>query len=1026
MDVKQRRMQRLLLFLFTVSGVAGLIYETVWSYYLKLFLGHAAYAQTLVLAIFMGGMATGAWLCATYSTRWLNLFLVYAATEGILGVFGLVFHDTFETVTDFAFTSILPSLGNPLVISLFKWSLSGLLILPQSVLLGMTFPLMSGGLIRMAPSQSGSTLAFLYFTNSLGAAIGVVVSGFILIGTVGLPGNILAAALLNITLAIIIWFLAKHVTDDKSEMPAPLTPAPPVSHELLYRLLLGVSLLTGTASFIYEIAWIRMLSLVLGSSTHSFELMLSAFIVGLAFGGLWIKQRIDHIDNPVRYLGVVQVVMGLCAIATVVSYGNSFDVMVILLQALGRTEEGYILFNLFGYLLSLFLMFPATFCAGMTLPLITDALLKKQFGEQSIGSVYAANTLGAILGVFAATHVGMPFLGLKSLLIAGAALDMALGVLLLWYRREGNGVRLPVLGTAVSLASVFVTLLWIEWDPLKMASGVYRFGQLLDSRSAHVLFHEDGKTATVDLVKQNDGIVTIRTNGKVDASINVGSQGQPAMDEVTLVLLAAYPLSLYPEAKTAANIGMGSGLTSHVLLGSGTLTRVDTIEIEAKMVAGAEHFRPRVEAVFTDSRSRIHIDDAKTFFSSQNRKYDIIVAEPSNPWVSGVSSLFTEEFYRQVRPHLTERGVLVQWFHLFEMEPRLVVSVLRALAQNFADFSIYAGKDGDLIIVASNGGNVDAPSGDVFRHPQIAKELSKHGVQTTADLEVRRIGGKTLLLPLIANFGVPTNSDYFPFLDLNAVRSRFMKHSAKEIFDLATTPIPVAEMLEEASPINAQQVTANQYQIYTRAQLVGRARRIREYLLTEPSSISRTMPTGLQKDVELVRVRLLDCFQKRQTDVWFSALYNVAGSVNTYLTLQELKQFWIRLESSPCHKSMTSVQRSWLALFKAVGNRDAAGMARLAEDLLEKKVETDWNRKEYLIVAAMTGHLVQKDREKALDVWKRFAPEILNGNQQSLLLRLLLAHSLWDPQLDLPPLTGPDPNLWISVAQTGWFAKRRF
>jgi spermidine synthase len=1002
MDVTQRRIQRLLLFLFAVSGFAGLIYETVWSYYLKLFLGHAAYAQTLVLAIFMGGMAIGAWLSATYSTRWRNLLRGYAATEGILGVFGLLFHDAFDTATDFAFTSILPSLGNPLYIDLFKWSLSALLILPQSVLLGMTFPLMSGGLIRMAPGQSGSTLAFLYFTNSLGAAIGVLASGFILIGAVGLPGTILAAALLNITLAIIVWFLAKHVTDEKNERPASLTPAPRVSHEPLYRLLLGVSLLTGTASFIYEIAWIRMLSLVLGSSTHSFELMLSAFLVGLAFGGLWIKHRIDHIDNPVRYLGGVQVVMGLCAIATVVCYGYSFDVMVTLLNALGRTEEGYILFNLIGYLLSLTLMFPATFCAGMTLPLITYTLLKKQFGEQSIGSVYAANTLGAILGVFAATHVGMPSLGLKTLLIAGAALDMALGILLLWYRREKSGDRLPVLGTAVSLASVLVALLWIEWDPLKMASGVYRVGALLASQSAHVRFHEDGKTATVDVVKDNDGNLSIRTNGKTDASINVGPQGQPAMDEVTMVLMAAYPLSLYPEARTVANIGMGAGLTSHVLLGSGTLTHVDTIEIEAKMVAGAEHFRPHVEAVFTDPRSRIHIDDAKTFFSSQNRKYDIIVAEPSNPWVSGVSSLFTEEFYRRVLPHLTERGVLVQWIQLYEIEPRLVVSVLRALAETFADFSVYAADDHDLIIVASNGGNVAAPSGDVFRHPRIAKNLSKYGVQTAADLEVRRIGGKTLFLPLIANLGVPTNSDYFPFLDLNAVRSRFLRHSAKEIVDLATTPIPVMEMLEGSSPINVQQVTANQHDVYTRAQLVGRARRIWEYLLTEPSSIARTLPTGLQKDVELVRVRLLDCFQKGRTDVWFSALYNVAGSVNASLTLQELRQLWIRLESSPCHKSMTPVQRSWIALFKAVGNRDAASMARVANDLLEGKVETNRNRKEYLIVAAMTGHLVQKDRGKALEVWKRFAPEILNGNQPSLLLRLLLAHSLWNPQPSEP------------------------
>ncbi|MBI1966109.1 MAG: fused MFS/spermidine synthase, partial [Betaproteobacteria bacterium] len=261
--------------LFTVSGFAGLIYESIWSHYLKLFLGHAAYAQTLVLAIFMGGMALGSWLCSRYSGRWRNLLVGYAAVEAAIGLSALVFHQVFVKVTDFAYDEVMPALGSPLAATALKWTMSAALILPQSVLLGMTFPLMSAGLIRSYPDHTGGTIAMLYFTNSLGAAAGVLASGFVLIALVGLPGTMLTAGILNILLALVIWLIAK---DMACAPPSLLRDERGATGARGYGLMLAVAALTGAASFIYEIGWIRMLSLVLGSSTHAFELMLSAFI----------------------------------------------------------------------------------------------------------------------------------------------------------------------------------------------------------------------------------------------------------------------------------------------------------------------------------------------------------------------------------------------------------------------------------------------------------------------------------------------------------------------------------------------------------------------------------------------------------------------------------------------------------------------------------------------------------------------------------------------------------------------------
>ena len=533
--------RKFLIILFALSGFSGLIYENIWSYYLKLFLGHAAYAQTLVIAIFMGGMAIGAWISAKYSPKWSNTLQAYAITEGIIGIFGLMFHGTFERATDLAYSTILPSLVNPIAITIFKWGLSTLLILPQSILLGMTFPLMSASLVRHSQGTSGSTIALLYFTNSIGAAIGVLLSGFWLVGVVGLPGTILTAALLNILIALFAWLLARP-QDEASDLPIDSRTHQAVSADLFYSFMLSVALLTGVASFIYEIGWIRMLSLVMGSSTHSFELMLSAFILGLAFGGLWIKQRIDRIENVVRTLAVVQIVMGLLAIATIALYPHTFELMRSLVLALGKNDGGYVLYNVLSYLMSLGLMFPATFCAGMTLPLLTHVLLKRQYGEKSVGHVYAANTVGAIIGVFCAIHLGMPLLGLKGLITFGAMLDMAVGLALLWHLKESHGYQSFLYGAGTVVASVAITTMSVQWDVLKMASGVFRGGGLLNPQEASVLYHKDGKTSSIDLVDHGKGLLSIRTNGKSDAAIQMDNQRPRSSDESTMIFAAVFRL----------------------------------------------------------------------------------------------------------------------------------------------------------------------------------------------------------------------------------------------------------------------------------------------------------------------------------------------------------------------------------------------------------------------------------------------------------------------------------------------------
>jgi spermidine synthase len=944
--------------LFTASGFAGLIYESIWTHYLKLFLGHAAYAQSLVLAVFMGGMAAGAAWCARRSRRLANPLAAYALVEAAVGLAALVFHGIFVFSTDWSYEQLLPRLGNEWLALGAKLALSCLLILPQSVLLGMTFPLMSAGLVRARRDAAGESVAMLYFTNSLGAAAGVLASGFVLIAWLGLPGTLGFAGVLNLLIAAVVWLLsrpARHASVESTlGSPADL------------RLLLMVAFFTGLASFIYEISWIRMLSLVLGASTHSFELMLATFIFGLALGGLAVRRRADTVPEPARLLAWVQIAMGLAALATLPVYDFTFSLMEILLRGLARSETGYLLFNLSGGAIAALVMLPATFCAGMTLPLITAALLRRGAGEAAIGQVYAANTLGAIAGVLLAVHAGLPLVGLKGTLIAGALIDVALGFAILNVLKT----RLVLAGAACAALLVAVGI-GVELDPHKMTAGVFRHGELGTGKDATILFNKDGKTATVHLVRYPDA-TSLRTNGKSDGSINMDPRGERGTDEITMVLTAALPLALKPDTKSAAVIGIGTGLTTHTLLQSLDIERVETVEIESAMAEAARGFLPRNSGAFADPRGAILIDDAKSFFSTRNRSYDLIISEPSNPWVSGVSSLFTREFYRRIRKHLNSGGLLVQWFQLYEIDASLVATVLGALGAEFPHYAVFAASDYDLLIVAGDAPVPLQAQARVFEHPGLAKELWTVHVLTAGDLDARYLGSRATLEPLFASYGMPANSDYAPVLDLSAARHRFMDRSAADLVALLNADVPLLEMLERERSRRAVNPLFKGAYAFDRIENTRLAWYARDFLLRPRAPEPESVPRELQKDLELLKLRLIECREPRELDLWLHSAMRVAKALNPYLAPDDLAPVWARIMGSPCYAGLTDFQRRWLALFQAVGARNAARMAELAAPLISAEQPLIADAREYLLLVAMTGYVASGNRAKALELWKTY------------------------------------------------------
>jgi len=655
------------------------------------------------------------------------------------------------------------------------------------------------------------------------------------------------------------------------------------------------------------------------------------------------------------------------------------------MNALARTESGYRLFLLSSHGIALAIMFPATFCAGMTLPLSTKALLG--YGEKAIGAVYAANTLGSIVGVFAAAHVGMPLLGLKGLISAGAALDVSLGLVLLWRLPEARW--LSIAASAAVLAAFALVLGAIHLDPYEMASGVFRRGALYTESDAKMLFYRDGKTATVSLMDFGTDR-SLRTNGKSDGAINMNPEGPRVPDEVTMTLTGALPLAYLPNAATAAVIGIGTGLTTHTLLGSTALRSVETIEIEPVMADASRRFAPRNSNAFADPRSHIVFDDAKTFFSTHNRRCDIIVSEPSNPWVSGVSSLFTGEFYRLVRRHLEPGGILVQWFQTYEIDVSLVASVLRALGENFPDYAVYAATGNDLLIVAGETRTLERTLADITAIPGVARELRRVNVHTIGELEIRRIGGKRSLGPLFLTYGVPANSDFYPYLDLNAAQYRFMQRSGDDLIRLLTYAVPLVALIEgnrEIRPIDPD-ISGEDY--LDVLELTRRARYAREFLLRATPPQPAGIPRQFQKDLELTRTRLIDCHAE-SSDIWFHSLYQLARDFNPLLSREEALSLWARLEREPCISGVADEERNWMNLMGAVGRRDAPEMARLGEALLARPSSLPVGHRQYLMAAAMAGYLAQGKRAAARALWNGYPKDV--NTTEDVGLRLLHAHA---------------------------------
>ena len=719
------------LFLFAVSGAAALIYEVVWTRLLTLQMGHGIAAASTVLAAFMGGLAVGAAIAGRRGGRLTpqRALTIYAGLELAIGVLALLL--------PFALTAVRPLLVSAYAngeggstFALLRLGTSVLLLAVPAAAMGATFPIASRWMVRGAASAARDA-GSLYAANTLGAAAGAVLAGFVLIPALGLSGSTWVGVALNITAAAGAFAIARGAATAATANSAPAAatprqgdpqgsaPRPQADGQpWLAALALGAS---GFASLALQVVWTRLLVQILGPTTYAFSIVVAIFIMGLAAGaaiGAWLVARTRSAAAGLALCMLISVGLSLAA-------ASSVD-WALLTMAEIVARPGYQFADVLtrAVLMVTGLLLPMTIAFGAGFPFaVALAAGRDESVTEHLGRIYAVNTVGAVAGALLAGFVLVPRVGLHLTIRMVALLVGVTALALLVAAGRTRGRLFGFALAAIVLAAGFTLP---QWDRLLLSSGAYKYaaairGPSLETALAagELLSYREGATGTV-AVRQLAGTVSLAIDGKVDAS-NAG-------DMLTQRLLAHVPLLLHPAPKRVAILGLGSGVT----LGSALthpLEAATVIEISPEVVDASRFFDVENHRALADPRTRLIVGDGRTHLMLGRESYDVIVSEPSNPWMAGIASLFTREFFEGAKARLAPGGVLCQWAHTYDISRDDLQSIVATFLTAFPDGSMWLVGDADVLLVGSTGPLDERVAGmaAAWQRPGVAEDLASVG-----------------------------------------------------------------------------------------------------------------------------------------------------------------------------------------------------------------------------------------------------------------------------------------------------------
>ena len=694
---------RWLLPLFFTSGAVGLVYQVVWLRQLILVFGATAFASSAVLSTFMGGLALGSWWAGRRADSWSDPPLrSYGKLELAIAGYALLIPWLMSLATPILILAWRSGAERHfLLFGLVKFLAIALLILPATTLMGATLPVLARA---AAPPGTGlgSGVGALYAANTMGAVVGAAGAAFVLLPQLGTRNTLALNVLLNLLVGIVAWRVGSRSSSpaDRAE-DVSLAPEPIRNGAAAH--VTWVFAASGFAAMVLEVAWTRGLALVLGSSVYAYAAMLTAFLLGLASGAAAASSAVGRrrTADHARTLAIVLVVAGACSLGTAHALLALPRLFAEVYFELSPSADGWFAVQLG---LCLLVMFPTTFALGWVFPLVLEIVgARRGAVASSVGSVYAANTAGTIAGAAAGGFLLLPRWGVNATLVGVAVCQALLGA---WVALASPRRRRPALAAVCVAVGIVLLSLRPSWDVLLMNSGVYVTVQEVDRKAGwsgylnrvrqdnQLVYARDGLTASVLVgyqpVAKN---LYLAVNGKTDASSRE--------DLETQLMVGHLPLLLHRDPKDILVVGLASGISAGAVA-CHPVERIKVVEVEAAMVPAARLFHEHNGEVLDDPRVSLSINDARNELQFNDAAYDVIISEPSNPWMTVASNLFTEEFFRIARARLRPGGLFVQWVQTYGLGPAEVRSVLSAFQGVFPETAVFESLNGiDLIVIGS-------------------------------------------------------------------------------------------------------------------------------------------------------------------------------------------------------------------------------------------------------------------------------------------------------------------------------------
>jgi spermidine synthase len=737
-----------------LSGAAGLAYQILWTRQLTLVLGHTVAAVSTVLAAFMGGLGLGHLLAARSVDRLDRRALarLYAALEGGIAVLGLL---------------LLALVRLPLPASSgLRFAFGALAVLVPATLMGATLPALAA-LARPAPTRLGAAAGGLYAANTAGAVLGSLATALALLPWLGVRRSTVAAALLNLAAAGLAWWWARWAPPTpsaargaKKESAARLRPA----EALPASAVLMVLALSGLGALADEVAWTRALILLIGPTAYAFAFIVASVIAGLAVGSALAARWADGLARPGRALGLVQLAAAASSVALVGVLGHLPMRAAALVRA-HADDMGRLMALQFASVFLLLLAPSALFGAAFPLAVRILGQDRGRAGE-ALGRAGAANTAGAIAGALLAGFVALPALGLRRSLLAAAATHALAGLVAFVPARQGGARWLAA--AAVTLAAWAAPRVAPPWDAALLAGGPYKYALYASAeemeeelRSGELVFYRDGSAATVS-VKRLGGSLSLSVDGKVDATNTA--------DMLTQRLLAHLPLLLHGAPQEVLVIGLGSGVTAGSAL-THPVRSVEVVEISREVVEAARLFRRANRNALEDARLRVVVGDGRHHLQTASHAYDVIISEPSNPWMAGVANLFSRDFFALGRSRLAPGGLFCQWAHAYNMSPRDLRVVAGSFTDVFPAAALFVVNEGDVLLVgARDAFPAPAPEalGARLARAEVQADLAEVGVRTPFGLAILHALSGEALRAWAAD--APRHTDDRPVLEFSAPR----------------------------------------------------------------------------------------------------------------------------------------------------------------------------------------------------------------------------------------------------------------